>query len=94
LQLKVALVDPVAEQPPVFLDIDYLALWKYQLVRELLIHPIKVIVLLDRLPPLVVVQVQILLHIADEGEEICGLGRLVLRKVHLNVIHQGLDVVV
>ena len=77
-----------------FLDIDQLALGQYQLVRERLVHPIEVIVLLDRLAPLVVVQVEVLLHVADEGQKVCGLGRLVLRQVHLNVIHQGLDVVI
>jgi hypothetical protein len=71
LQLKVALVDPVAEQPPVFLDIDQLALWQYQLVRERLVHPIEVIVLFDRFASLVVVQVQVFLHVPDEGQEIC-----------------------
>lgn len=71
LQLEVALVNPVAEQPPVFLDIDQLALWQYQLVRERLIHPIEVIILLDRLAPLVIVQVEVLLHVADEGQEVC-----------------------
>jgi hypothetical protein len=51
----------------VFLDIDQLALWQYQLVRERLIHPIEVIILLDRLAPLVIVQVEVLLHVADES---------------------------
>jgi hypothetical protein len=37
---------------------------------------------------------QVLLHVADEGQEVCGLGRLVLRQVDLNVIHQGLNVLV
>ena len=77
-----------------FLDIDQLALGQYQLVRERLINPIEVIILLDRLAPLVVVQVEVLLHVADEGQKVGGLGRLVLRQVHLNVIHQGLDVVI
>ena len=71
LKLKVSLVDPVAEQPPVFLDIDQLALWQYQLVREGLVHPIEVIVLFDRFASLVVVQVQVFLHVSDEGQEIC-----------------------
>jgi hypothetical protein len=61
---------------------------------ERLVYPIEVIILFNRLASLVIVQVQVFLDLSDEFHVVVGRRGLVLCKVHFDVIHQGLNVLV